>query len=508
MAALEDRPDVAEEVRGGYRHFVVDEYQDVNPLQQRLLELWLGDRDDLCVVGDASQTIYSFTGASSSYLLDFPQRWPGAEVVRLVRDYRSTPQVVALANRVLAGAEGAAGRRGSSWSRSGPRARSRRSPATTTRAPRRRASPRGSGRCSAGRMPAGRGRHALPDQRPVGGLRGGPRRRAASPTCCAARERFFERPEVREAVILLLRGAAPRGARRRAGRLRDDVAAVLPTSGWDPALPSHRGRAPGALGVPRRARPRSPRTSPPPEPTAGLRDWSRSWTSGRAAQHAPTVEGVTLASLHAAKGLEWDAVFLVGLVEGTVPIIHAETPRTPSRRSVGCSTSASPVPASTCSCPGRAARYARAARQPAALPLPRRPGACRGASGRTQPGAGGRRRGAGPTCAAMPAARCSSAARIASAVGARLSAGLRRGALRPAAAWRLERSRADSVPAYVVLTDATLEAVATRRPDRQGALVSIPGIGAAKVERYGEALLDLVAGRDVSVAASAKITES
>ena len=75
-------------------------------------------------------------------------------------------------------------------------------------------------------------------------------------------------------------------------------------------------------------------------------------------------------------------------------------------------------------------------------------------------------------------------------------------------AWRLERSRADSVPAYVVFTDATLEAVATRRPDRSSALVTIPGIGAAKVERYGDALLDLVAGRAVSVAGSAKVTES
>ena len=74
VGCLEDRRDVADEVRGAYRHFVVDEYQDVNPLQQRLLELWLGDRDALCVVGDASQTIYSFTGASSSYLLDFARR--------------------------------------------------------------------------------------------------------------------------------------------------------------------------------------------------------------------------------------------------------------------------------------------------------------------------------------------------------------------------------------------------------------------------------------------------
>lgn len=92
VAILQDRHDIAEQVRAQYQHFVVDEYQDVSPLQQRLLELWLGRRDTLCVVGDASQTIYSFTGATPDHLLDFRTRHPGATVVKLVRDYRSTPR--------------------------------------------------------------------------------------------------------------------------------------------------------------------------------------------------------------------------------------------------------------------------------------------------------------------------------------------------------------------------------------------------------------------------------
>ena len=103
VAILEEDDAVAAAVRQQYRHFVVDEYQDVSPLQQRLLDAWLGSRDDLCVVGDASQTIYSFTGATSRHLLDFPARYPGASVVELIRDYRSTPQVIGLANLVLAG---------------------------------------------------------------------------------------------------------------------------------------------------------------------------------------------------------------------------------------------------------------------------------------------------------------------------------------------------------------------------------------------------------------------
>ena len=105
-AAIENDAAVAGEFRDRYRCFVVDEYQDVTPLQQRVLDAWLGDRDDLTVVGDANQTIYSFTGASPRYLLDFSRKFPDATVVRLERDYRSTPQVVSLANRVIAAARG------------------------------------------------------------------------------------------------------------------------------------------------------------------------------------------------------------------------------------------------------------------------------------------------------------------------------------------------------------------------------------------------------------------
>ena len=99
---LEDDADAAETVRARKRWFSVDEYQDTSPLQQRLLELWLGDRTDVCVVGDVDQTIYTFTGASSDYLTTFADRHPGARVLDLTRNYRSTPQVLELANRLIA----------------------------------------------------------------------------------------------------------------------------------------------------------------------------------------------------------------------------------------------------------------------------------------------------------------------------------------------------------------------------------------------------------------------
>ena len=99
---LFERDEAAREAfRAQYRAFTVDEYQDVNLLQQSLLDLWLGDRDDLCVVGDDYQSIYGFTGASPSHLLGIPQRFPQALVVRLEENYRSTPQVLALANRLV-----------------------------------------------------------------------------------------------------------------------------------------------------------------------------------------------------------------------------------------------------------------------------------------------------------------------------------------------------------------------------------------------------------------------
>ena len=93
-AALEEHPEVAQEFHERYRCFVVDEYQDVTALQQRVLDAWLGERDDLTVVGDANQTIYTFAGATPRHLLEFPRRFPEAVVVRLRRDYRSTPQIV------------------------------------------------------------------------------------------------------------------------------------------------------------------------------------------------------------------------------------------------------------------------------------------------------------------------------------------------------------------------------------------------------------------------------
>jgi DNA helicase-2/ATP-dependent DNA helicase PcrA len=454
-AILEEHPPVAEEFRARYRHFLVDEYQDVTPLQQRLLDGWLGDRDSLCVVGDAHQTIYSFAGASSRQLLDFPARFPAATVVRLVRDYRSTPQVVGLANAVL------------------KRARDL---------------PRGARLQLVAQQPAGPEPVFLPcDDEPaeaaevarrIAGLRaeGTPASgiavlyrvnaqsqayetalgAAGIPYLVRGGERFFDRREVREAV-LLLRGAARAADVDRPHGLPAQVREVLVAAGWRPDEPPAGGGAGRERWENLAALARLADDLAAGRPEADLGEIVALLAERAAAQHAPTVEGVTLASLHAAKGLEWDAVFLVGLVDGTLPIVHATTDAqieeerrlfyvgvTRARRVLVLSWSAARGPGS------------RRTRRPCPFldglrpPAPRRARAVRG-----------------------PAAE---------------DAGLYE-ALR---AWRSARAGELGQPAYCVFSDATLAAIAERRPVTPSELARLPGIGPMKLDRYGREVLALV----------------
>jgi DNA helicase II / ATP-dependent DNA helicase PcrA len=348
-AILIDNRAAADQVRDTFRYFVVDEYQDVNPLQKLLLDAWLGDRDDLCVVGDPHQVIYSFTGATPSYLTGFTAEFPGATVVRLVRDYRSTPQVVAVANQLRGGYRGAG-------------------------------SPPVSGGGLGGVVPPG---PALLAQRPPGpwpvlteypddaqeaaGLVAGVQALMAAgvpvreiavlvrvnadterfelalteagvPFVVRGAERFYERPVVRQALVLL-RGAA-RGEVTSVAvpgtgdSLPSSVRHVLTGIGLNPKS-QKTTRSSGGAGVGAAARERWESLAAIAQladdmyavrPEATLTDFSAELTQRAELGHAPAVDGVTLASMHAAKGLEWDAVLLPGLVEGLMPIVHARTP--------------------------------------------------------------------------------------------------------------------------------------------------------------------------------------
>lgn len=100
-AMLENEPEVRERIHDQYRYFTVDEYQDISPLQQRLINAWLGSREEICVVGDPAQTIYGFAGATPNFLLGFTDRFPNAEVIRLTTGYRSTPEITFAANALI-----------------------------------------------------------------------------------------------------------------------------------------------------------------------------------------------------------------------------------------------------------------------------------------------------------------------------------------------------------------------------------------------------------------------
>jgi DNA helicase-2/ATP-dependent DNA helicase PcrA len=342
-AIITEHAQAAAEVRDRYRYFVIDEYQDVNPLQKLLLDSWAGDRDDVCVVGDPRQTIYSFAGATASYLTGFTGEFPDATVVELVRNYRSTPQVVALANQLTGAA---------------------RPPSLADQL---RAGPLLSGPRRA-RHPGGGSAAALVAQRPAGpaaefaeyadeeeeassvaarvdalraaGLPPGQvavlvrtnaqtlaleRALAERGVPCQVRgaERFFDRREVRQATGLL-RAAAKSVSTQDGSDPPAEVRHILAGLGLTRDAPAGRGAARerweslealAQLAVDYFAA----------HPEAALAGFVAELGRRSAIEHAPAIQGVTLASLHAAKGLEWDVVFLPGLTEGTLPIVYAQT---------------------------------------------------------------------------------------------------------------------------------------------------------------------------------------
>ena len=469
-AGIETVPEIAEEVRSRYRHFVVDEYQDVSPLQQRVLDAWLGGRDDLCVVGDPNQTIYSFAGATPRHLLGFPRRYSGATVVRLERDYRSTPQVVALANAVV---------RPSKLGVAGPGGR----PVDT-----------GPGLTLVGQRP--------PGPEPVfREFDDEPAEAAAVATACAGLiadgvpaaeiavlfrvnaqsevyeqafgsaglpyvlrggERFFDRPEIREAR-LLLRGATINDDAEQPLRVR--VTGVLAGLGWHEEAPPAGGTArerweslaalvalaDDLVGV---------------QPEAGMRELNGELDQRASAQHAPTVQGVTLASLHAAKGLEWDAVFLVGITDSTLPIAHATTPEqvAEERRLLYVGVTRAREILSISWARARSAGQ-RGSRRPSRFLDGLRPG---GEDAPRKP-----RRKAGVVPEGSDAETF--------------------GRLRT---WRKRQADAQGVPAFVVFSDATLVAIADAAPSSRAALSKITGVGAVKLDRYAVPVLAVLAGAD------------
>jgi DNA helicase-2/ATP-dependent DNA helicase PcrA len=372
-AILAEHQVAAAAIRDRYRYFVVDEYQDVNPLQKLLLDSWANDRDDVCVVGDPRQTIYSFAGATAAYLTGFTTEFPDAAVVRLVRNYRSSPQVVALANQLTGAA--------------GPQPLAAQLRAAAARPQRTAPAPALVAQRAPG--PAAEFTEYPDEQREASAIAarihllgdGGadlrqiavlvrtnaqtlPLERAFAdlgiPCQVRGAERFFDRAEVRQATGLL-RGAAksasPGGGPAPAGEAAPGGGAAL---GGDagPGESAVPGRDPSAGGPPATGLVGDVRhilaglglTREAPagrgsardrweslealaqlaadyaaaHPGATLGEFAAELARRSRIEHAPALRGVTLTSLHAAKGLEWDTVFLPGLTEGNLPIVYAQ----------------------------------------------------------------------------------------------------------------------------------------------------------------------------------------
>lgn len=454
---LESDPRFAAAQRYRFRHLFVDEFQDVNPLQHRLLRGWLGDRADLCVVGDPNQAIYRWNGADADFLVRFDAHHPGGESVELTRSYRSTPQILHLAQAALVGG--------------------RRAPLVAVRPP--------------GDLPRMRG---CADE-------------AAEARAVAAEARVLHAPGHRwdeQAVLVRTNGqmAAFQTAFARARipfrvhgdeplAWRDDIRAALRSvaDGDGDALARAKGdlvdmaiearftrgeRDDATLAL--ESLVRLSRELLAMEPAATIGDL-RAWLATAMGLDGPGPEGdaVQLATFHAAKGLEWPVVHLAGLERGLVPIAHARTPEAQAeeRRLLYVAiTRARDVLRMTWA----------AEREVLGQPVER-------------------------TCSPFVAALEPALADLIALTRVDPAAGLARARseltapertelqqLRDALrTWRAEVARAADVPPAVVLSDRVLADVARARPSDEAALAAVRGVGPSTLAAHGPALLRIVA---------------
>jgi len=307
---LKSEPRALAHVHQQYRFFTVDEYQDISKLQQELLDTWLGDRSDLCVVGDPNQTIYSFSGANASFLENFESRYPGANVIELTKNYRSTPEIIGVANRIRGNQKfeplEAVRPRGIEPQILEFQDREKECDFVANKIKDLLSSGMKASQIAVLYRINAQSEHienALSKAGVEYQVRGG--------------QRYFSRPEIMSAVRMVRAEAA-----NPAGKaLYETVSAIARSLGWQSIAPNVSGRAleewealnslvqiADELGE-----------------EATIQSFANELEERQRSQHEPTRESITLSTIHAAKGLEYKAVFIVGAVEGYMPISYAKT---------------------------------------------------------------------------------------------------------------------------------------------------------------------------------------
>jgi DNA helicase-2/ATP-dependent DNA helicase PcrA len=311
LGMLRAEPRALAHVQQQYRFFTVDEYQDISPLQHALLDTWLGNHSDLCVVGDPNQTIYSFTGATSEFLQNFGSRYPDSSVIQLTRNYRSTQQIVSFANRLTTESS---------------LVEPLRSEGAIGLAPRLLSFATVADECAAlaqsirtkldqGIKPSdiavlyrvnGQSEaieHALTQAGIDYQVRGG--------------ERFFNRSEIQTAIRAVRAEAVSPSEKP----LYQGVSDICRSLGWQTQQPAEKGSARETweslnsfLAITEELAENST-----------ISDFAKELDERQRSQHEPIKAAVTLSTMHAAKGLEWDLVFVLGLTEGYLPITYANT---------------------------------------------------------------------------------------------------------------------------------------------------------------------------------------
>ncbi|MHA6511634.1 ATP-dependent DNA helicase UvrD2 [Tessaracoccus sp. Z1128] len=472
---LTEHPEIATTIRQTYRHFVVDEYQDVSALQHRLITLWVDGRQDVCVVGDPNQAIHSFAGADASYLRGFATAVDGAETVRLFRNYRSTPEVLSSANKVLrvrAGGPGAL----TPTKASGPRPTFAGYPDEAAEASAvadwlRDVHARGSRWSELAVL------YRINAQSPS--LEAALSERGI-PYSVRGTEKFYDRAEVRQAMLEFGRHTE----RAADSPAVDTMEAVLTGLGWRTEAPSGQGRqrerweSLTALRTMVAEEAAKHDTWPAERATEWLRERA-SW------QSAPVADAVTLTTLHGAKGLEWDGVAIVGVREGMIPfVLSQEEPALSEERRllyVGFTRAKKELRVSWAAGRGSATRSRFIADQVSGPATVSRAPKQRTTSVRSR------------TCRVCGSQLHTPAERkLSRHEGCEVN--YDEGLFEALRAWRKLTAEEASVPAFVVFTDATLQAIAEAAPSSEGELLRLPGIGKVKAERYGGGALEVIRG--------------